>query len=284
MKAAFYTALALLAFAGNSILCRLALGQQLIDPVTFTGVRLVSGALVLALMVYFKSTERKGQTNTGHRVNSVLALFIYALAFSFAYVSLDTGTGALILFAAVQITMIVAGLLKGQRLLAFELFGLLLAFAGLIYLVLPALGTPSVQGFLMMAAAGVAWGAYSIMGQTTSQPMLETSRNFIWAIPLVVLMVLVVPPEHWTTKGLLLAMFSGMITSALGYVIWYLALPLLKATQAAVVQLLVPVLAALGGLGLAGEPISWRLVQASAVILGGIMLVFWARSHGSKKA
>ncbi len=283
LKTLIYTSLALLAFAGNSILCRLALGQQLIGPVAFTSLRLFSGALFLALLLLWHSQPRNPNQPKQHRLVPALALWVYALAFSFAYLSLDTGTGALILFAAVQITMVVAGWLKGQRLLGFEWLGLLLAFAGMVYLVLPTLGTPSLLGFCLMAVAGIAWGLYSISGQGVSQPVRETALNFVYAAPAALLLVVFMWPPAWTVDGLWLAVLSGVLTSGLGYVIWYAALPRLKTTQAAVVQLLVPVLAAAGGLWLVGEAITWRLVQASVVILGGIALVFWARFHHARR-
>ncbi|HEY3643963.1 MAG TPA: DMT family transporter [Gammaproteobacteria bacterium] len=263
-----FTALALLAFAGNSLLCRLALRGGHADPAAFTLIRLASGAAVLWVVLKVRRVERLGGSWP-----SALALFIYAIAFSFAYVTLSAGTGALLLFGAVQASMLLAGFIAGERPSLGQGVGLAAALAGLVYLVLPGLEAPSPQGAALMAAAGVAWGVYSLRGRRAGDPTSVTAGNFLRAVPLSILATLFlvsrleVDPVGWA-----LALASGAVTSGLGYVIWYAALKDLTATRAAVVQLSVPVIAALGGVLLLGEALSTRLVVASCVILGGVAL------------
>lgn len=262
------TVLALLAFAGNSVLGRLALGEAAIDPASYTAVRLVSGALTLWLITV--AIGRRG--SAGSWMAGAL-LFLYAISFSFAYVSLSTGTGALILFAAVQFTMIVAGLRSGERPLSIEWLGLSIAVAGLVYLVFPGIAAPSLGGSLLMAGAGIAWGAYSLLGRRVGSPIEATADNFLRTVPFVLAAALLQWPSlSVSSMGLLWAALSGTITSGLGYVIWYAALTRLTATRAAIVQLSVPVIAALGGVAFLSEKITWRLLISSAAILGGIGL------------
>ncbi|SDM19715.1 Threonine/homoserine efflux transporter RhtA [Catalinimonas alkaloidigena] len=266
----------MLAFAANSVLCRQALKLTSLDAATFTSVRLLSGALaLLAILTIRGRVQRQRQGNWG----SALMLFVYAAAFSFAYLSLATGTGALLLFGAVQMTMVFAGLRAGERLQAGQWAGLAGALGGLVYLVLPGLEAPSPQGAAGMLMAGVAWGLYSLRGRATTDPVGATAGNFLRATPMALLLSLFTlfwfrPDPH----GMLYAVLSGAVTSGVGYVIWYAALPHLRATQAATVQLSVPVLAALGGILLLGEPLTTRLVLASVAILGGIAAVLWFRS------
>lgn len=269
-RTASLTALAMLAFAGNSLLCRAALRHTAIDAASFTTLRLVSGALVLWLLVRFKSGKAPGRGNWW----SALALFAYAAAFSFAYARLPAATGALLLFGAVQATMIVRGIVAGERFRPWQLAGLVLALGGLVGLLLPGLSAPPVGGAILMMLAGAAWGVYSLRGRGQGDPTLVTAGNFLRAAPLAVLLsVLMLGQVSVDAPGVGLALASGALTSAVGYVIWYAALPALKATTAATVQLSVPVIAALGGVAFLGEAITWRLALASAAILGGIALV-----------
>jgi len=264
------TALAMLAFAGNSLLCRMALKHTGIDAASFTTVRLLAGALMLALVVRC----RRGPAVGGGNWLSALALFAYAAGFSFAYVSLSAATGALLLFGAVQATMIAYGVWRGERLLRWQLVGFVLALGGLVGLMLPGLAAPPLPSALLMLGAGVAWGVYSLRGKGAGDPTRVTAGNFLRAVPMAVALSLLMGrhvAQEWAGIGY--AVVSGALASGLGYAIWYQALPGLKATQAATVQLSVPVIAALGGMAFLGEPLSWRMVLASVAILGGIALV-----------
>lgn len=264
------TALAMAAFAGNSLLCRLALKQSGIDPSSFTSIRLISGALVLWLL-----TRRRGALQAGAgNWPSALALFVYAAGFSFAYVSLPAATGALLLFGAVQATMIGYGLWMGERFGRLQLVGLVLAFGGLLTLLLPGLSAPPLVGSLLMLGAGLAWGIYSLRGKGAGDPTQVTAGNFLRAVPLAIaLSLFMLKSQSLDTAGFWYALASGALTSGIGYAIWYSVLPALKATNAATVQLSVPVIAALGGIVFLGESITVRLGLASAAILGGIALV-----------
>ena len=261
--------LALMAFAGNSLLCRQALRVTPIDAATFTSVRLIAGAVALWIIVRVR--DRKGATGTWR---SALALFAYAAAFSFAYTSLPAGTGALLLFGAVQATMIGYGLWRGERMRPAQVAGLLLAFAGLVVLTLPGVSAPPLQGALLMLAAGVAWGIYSLRGKGAGDPLRATAGNFLRCVPLALASSLAA--WHWFSPdavGIAYAIASGALTSGVGYAIWYTALPGLKATHAATVQLSVPVIAAIGGIVLLHEQVTLRLLLAAIAILGGIALV-----------
>jgi drug/metabolite transporter (DMT)-like permease len=265
------TALALIAFAVNSVFCRLALAERIIDPASYTAVRLITGAVALWIIVVFRR-DRSFAKSGGGWISAAM-LFLYAVTFSFAYISLSTGTGALILFAAVQITMIAVGLYTGERPELLEWLGLLIAIVGLIYLVSPGITAPSTGGSVLMATAGVAWGVYSLRGRGASDPVGVTADNFLRAAPLAIGLILVwLPTLTITPLGFLWAALSGSITSGVGYVLWYAALPRLTATRAATVQLAVPVLAAVGGVAVLSEAISPRLVISAVVILGGVGL------------
>ena len=206
-------------------------------------------------------------------------LFLYATTFSFAYVSLDTGIGALILFGAVQITMIMISLIKGTRLHASEWLGIILAFSGFIYLVMPGLTAPSLTGFLLMATAGIAWGFYTVKGQASQNPVSDTTYNFLRTLPFVLILVMITfPHARLSNEGILLAVLSGAITSGIGYAVWYMALRELSISKAAVVQLCVPIIAAAGGILFAHETIPQRMLLASVMILGGILMVIM-RKH-----
>ena len=277
------TSLAMLAFAGNSVLCRVALKQTGIDPASFTFIRLASGAVVLWLVVRL---TRQGQSGGGNW-RSALALFGYAACFSFAYVSLTAATGALLLFGAVQATMIGHGLRTGERFTRWQVAGLVLALGGLVGLLLPGLAAPPLGGALLMMAAGVAWGVYSLRGKGAGDPTRVTAGNFLRAVPLALglsLLMLALGDTRVDAAGVWLAVWSGAVASAIGYAIWYTALPALKATSAATVQLSVPVLATLGGILWLGEAVSPRLVLASVAILGGIALVILEKKKAAGAA
>ena len=270
-------AAAMLAFAGNSVLCRLALRDGDIDAATFTTLRLVSGALVLWLIVRLRGGGREQASGD---MRSAFALFVYAAGFSFAYMTLSTGTGALLLFGAVQATMIGRGLMAGERLAALQWCGLALALGGLVGLLLPGVSAPPVSGALLMVAAGVAWGAYSLRGRGAGHATAKTAGNFMRAVPFaLVLSLFLLRDAHADAAGIACALVSGALTSGIGYAIWYTALPHLRATSAATVQLSVPALAAIAGIVLLGELPTWRLVFATLAILGGIALVVRARSR-----
>lgn len=263
------TLLAMLAFAGNSILCRLALRATPIDAATFTSIRIVSGAIMLGLITQIKGGGLKAEGNWP----SALALFIYAAGFSFAYIQLSAGTGALLLFGAVQVTMVGYGFWTGERLRKQQIVGFILALVGLVIFLLPGLSAPPLLSSGLMMAAGVAWGIYSLRGKTASNPMGMTAGNFLRAVPFTVgLSLSMVSDATLTITGCLYAVAAGAVTSGLGYTIWYTALKDLTATSAATVQLSVPVIAAAGGMLFLGEHLTLRLFIASCTILGGIAL------------
>ncbi len=270
------TTLAMVAFAGNSLLCRLALQHTAIDPASFTTIRLATGAVVLWLLVRL---SRRNATGAGN-VWSAVALLAYALAFSYAYVSLSAGTGALLLFGAVQVTMIGHGLWSGERLRSAQGVGLVLALGGLVAVVLPGVSAPPWQGAALMLLAGVAWGVYSLRGKGAGDPTRVTAGNFLRAAPMALLVSFLTARDlSVDSAGAAYAVASGAIASGLGYAVWYTALPLLRSTSAAVVQLSVPVLAALAGVALLAEPLSLRLVLAGFAVLGGIALVVLGKSR-----
>ena len=264
------TALAMVAFAGNSLLCRAALRDSQIDPASFTALRLFAGALVLWLLLY---TRKRAATVPGNWAGA-FSLFIYAAAFSYAYLHLDAGAGALLLFGAVQLSMITCGLLRGERLHRLQVVGLVLAAAGLVALLLPGTSTPSLSASCLMVLAGIAWGAYSLLGKGTPDPLAATAGNFIRTLPIVAVLCLVALGSlEWDSAGVVYALLSGGLTSGIGYAIWYAAMPGLAAIQAASVQLSVPLLTALAGSVLLGESLTGRLMLAGVAILGGIALV-----------
>jgi drug/metabolite transporter (DMT)-like permease len=274
------TVLAMVAFAANSILCRLALQEPDIDAAGFTAIRLTAGAGML--LVIARLSGRRRATRSGSDWASAAALFLYAILFSFAYLRLDVGTGTLILFALVQATMILCGLARGERPRPLQWLGLAVALGGLAYLVSPGLAAPSMTGSLMMGSAGVAWGVYSLRGRGAKDPMSATTDNFVLSIPMVLLLAAVSHQSiDISTRGALLAVASGAIASGVGYAIWYTALRGLSATRAASVQLSVPVLAAAGGLMFLGESISLRLVISAVLILGGVGFTLLGRERGA---
>ncbi|MEM0911819.1 MAG: DMT family transporter [Pseudomonadota bacterium] len=284
MATVIYTTLALIAFAGNSVLCRMALGDNTIDAASFTALRLFSGIVVLFVILSFtkkptSSTASKGSWKSG------LYLFVYAICFSFAYITLDTATGALILFGAVQLTMMTLSFLAGHRFNKLEWTGLLVAFGGFIYLVLPKVSTPSLYGFILMSLSGIAWGLYTLAGKQSKNPLSDTSYNFLRTFPLIAVSVMLsFSFIDISAEGAILAVLSGGIASGVGYTIWYRALRDLSAIQAAVLQLLVPVIAALGGVLIVNESITVRLVIASLLILGGIFITIQGKMKVAKQA
>jgi drug/metabolite transporter (DMT)-like permease len=275
LPAIVLTAAAMFAFAANSLLCRLALQQRGIDPASFASIRLVSGAITLAVIVRF----RAARLAPGHADWLAAAmLFAYVAFFSFAYLTLPAGTGALILFGAVQLTMFIAGLRSGEMFGAIAWLGLALAVTGLVYLVSPGVAAPPPLGAALMAIAGLAWGVYSLRGRGVPDPLAATAGNFARAAPLaLVLSLLSITNVYADAAGVALAIASGALTSGVGYVIWYAALSKLSAMRAATVQLSVPLIAAFGGVAFLSEAITPRLATASVAILGGIALVLASR-------
>ncbi len=266
----------MLAFAANSLLCRLALGQELIDAASFATVRVISGAMVLTLIALPRWRVR-GRASTDWR--SATMLFTYVVFFSFAYLSLSAGTGALILFGAVQLTMFFTALRGGEHFRLLSWAGLVLALLGLVYLLSPGLTAPDPSGAVLMTIAGIAWGFYSLLGRSAGDPLEATANNFIFSVPLVILVSLLFMGEfHISSSGLALAAVSGAIASGLGYVIWYSALHGLTSTRAATVQLSVPAIAAFGGVVLLSEQITLRLVLASVATLSGVWIVLAQRA------
>ena len=264
----------MLAFAGNSLLCRQALKHTAIDPATFTSIRILSGALVLWAI----TRVRGGAPAGGGNWPSAMALLAYAAGFSYAYVSLPAATGALLLFGAVQVTMIGAGLYRGERLSAWRSAGLACAFGGLAWMLSPGLSAPPIVGAALMLGAGVAWGIYSLRGRGAGDPLRVTTGNFARAAPIAVgLSAAALPWAAADGPGLAYAVLSGALTSGVGYAVWYTALRGLSATRAAAVQLSVPAIAAAGGVVFLGEMLTMRLVIASAAILGGIAMIIFER-------
>lgn len=293
-QTALLTLIALIAFAANSVLCRMALGHGSIDAASFTGIRLVSGAIVLLFLLQMTRQKKtpKNKMSKGSWMSGAM-LFLYAACFSYAYITLDTGVGALIAFASVQITMIVHGSIKGHRLNPTEWSGVLLAFGGFVYLVSPGISAPPLEGFLLMTLSGFGWGMYSVRGMDSVNPLEDTTFNFLRSnlflllfVSLLVIIAVLFPEfvdPIRSRKGVFLAVVSGAITSGIGYTIWYMALRGLSNVQASVVQLSVPVIAALGGILLLSEKLSLRLALSSVVILSGILLVILGKSRIESK-
>lgn len=279
LRVPLLTFIALCAFAGNSILCRIALSSGDIDPASFTFLRIVAAALTLSIIYKFRKQSPVKTTSSTGSWKAAAMLFSYAIFFSSAYAYLDTGTGALILFASVQITMLARSLIGGDKLSSIEWLGALTAFAGFVLLVAPGVTAPPVLGFFLMVLAGVSWGFYTLAGQESVDAVADTAFNFIKAVPLALLAFLLWPGDlQWTASTLLLSGLSGALASGVGYAIWYEVLPLLKSVQAAVIQLAVPFIAAGGGVFLAGEIMSTRLMVLGAIVSIGIGLVVLGRA------
>ena len=278
LKIFILTGLALIAFAANSVLCRLALGDKTIDAASFTNIRLFSGAVVLLLILKLYNSQSQNSSK-GNWLSSFM-LFLYAVTFSFAYISLDTGTGALIMFGSVQITIILLSIISGNRLNIYEWLGVTIAFLGFVYLILPGVSSPSLIGFSLMTIAGIAWGIYTLKGKESKNPLRDTTYNFIRTIPfIIILLVSTIQHSSYSTKGVVLAIISGGITSGIGYTIWYMAMEGLSKIQTAVIQLLVPIIAAFGGVIFVDEKITFRLSIASILVLGGILVVVLGRKN-----
>ena len=276
MRSITLTAFALTAFAFNSVLCRMALASGESDAASFTGVRLISGAVTLAafLLVFGKAPTAWKSGNW----MSAFFLFAYAVAFSFAYLGLTTATGALILFGCVQLTMFGVSLFRGMRPGILEWSGLAVAFCGLVYLVLPGLSAPPFSSALLMVAAGMAWGGYTLRGKGSEDPLADTAGNFVRSVPMVLAVVLIFLPNlNISSRGILLAVLSGAVASGVGYSVWYAALKYHTPARAGVLQLAVPGIAAVGGVIFLAETASWRLVAAGVLILGGIGLTLIRR-------
>lgn len=301
MKVFFYTTFALVAFAFNSILCRLALRGEEADAAGFTGVRLVSGAVALVVIGWLvskgenlsgsegergaelaesggKNTLPTGRVSAFGSWPSAFFLFAYAVCFSFAYLGLTAGTGALILFGSVQMSMVAAAIFKGERPTVLESLGLVIAVGGLVYLVLPGLASPPLASSLLMAAAGMSWAAYTIRGKSSTDPLADTTGNFVRSVPMAAVVALIYLPNlHLTPRGWLLAILSGAVTSGVGYTIWYSVVKDHTTTRAAVLQLSVPVIAAVIGIAFLGETATMTLIVASILILGGIGLTIFGK-------
>ena len=274
IKLVLLAALAMTAFAANSLLCRMALVETDIDPASFTFWRLTSGALMLTLLVVMRNQKPLQEGNMA----SAIALFVYAAGFSFAYVSMTTGAGALLLFGAVQVTMISWGLFKGERMSALQWGGFLLALIGLILLLLPNAAVPQLSSALMMLAAGIAWGVYSLKGKGAKFPIEATAGNFIRATPLaLVLLVIFWPGGEFHAEGMAYAVASGAIASALGYALWYSILVHIAAIKAATLQLSVPVLAVFAGWLFLDETVTLRIILSSLAVIGGVAMVIWVK-------
>lgn len=289
MKTVLLTLLALIAFAGNSVLSRLALAEQAIDATGFTAIRLVSGAVVLLLILLISQRQKQQRLASKLNAGSWLAavwLFIYAITFSFAYLSLETGLGALILFTTVQITMIGFSLYQGNKLSPLEWCGTALALIGFGYLMLPSIsGEYSMTGIILMLISGIAWAFYTLAGKQSSNPLADTTSNFIRTIPMVALLIIISYSDVTLSDyGIWLAFLSGALASGVGYTIWYMALKNLTSTQAAVVQLTVPAIAAFGGIVFSNESVSKPLIIASFIILCGILMVIHAKTSPASRS
>ncbi|WP_311031607.1 DMT family transporter [Mesorhizobium koreense] len=278
MKVVILVSVAMLAFAANSILARLALSESDIDPLAYTGIRLVAGAVVLAAIALFRAAPPKTMRSAiKGSWSGAICLLLYALAFSVAYVMVGAGPGALILFASVQIGMLAWAIVKGDRPAPLEWLGMGVAFAALVYLVSPGLVAPPLKGALLMVVAGLAWGAYSLIGRGSRAPVADTAGNFARCAPVGLLLIAIgVASVRPNAEGLAYAVASGALASGLGYIVWYGVLPSLSRTQAAFVQLSVPAIAAAGGIAIIGEPLTARLLIATAGIVGGIALALLA--------
>jgi drug/metabolite transporter (DMT)-like permease len=281
VQLAALTTLTMFCFAGNSLLCRLALAQTPIDAATFTSVRLVAGAVTLAWLASRRPQQAAASTQGSWA--SAAALFAYAAAFSYAYRSLTAGTGALLLFGAVQATMVTHDMRTGGKLRVLQMLGLAVALAGLIALVLPGLASPPLDAALLMLLSGVAWGIYSLRGRGATDPVGANARNFLRAVPFAAALThATLPWAVLDATGIVVAVASGAITSGLGYALWYRVLPQLRATSAATVQLSVPVITAAAGVLMLGESLTLRLVAASVAVLGGIALVISDRASSAR--
>lgn len=277
LRTMLLTTAAMVAFAANSLLARQALGAALVDAGYYTAIRIVSGAALLAILLRAGGGGETKRTVSGSWT-AAAALFVYAICFSLAYLQISAATGALILFASVQATMITVAVWRGDRPDRVELSGLVIAFGAFIYLLSPGLGRPAPLGSALMILSGIAWGIYTLRGRGSKTPLADTAGNFLRASAFCVpVIIYALAREHLNGQGVLLALASGALASGLGYSIWYRALPGLSTIQAALVQLSVPVIAAAGAVLFLTENLTTRLVVASILILGGITLAIFAK-------
>jgi drug/metabolite transporter (DMT)-like permease len=280
-SAIFLTGAAMLCFAANSLLCRLALGPNLIDAATFTGVRVASAAVLQTIAVYLRHHRLPISRRANPR--SIVSLFAYLVFFSFAYTRLSAGTGALVLIGGVQLTMFFTAWREGESFPALAWVGLGLALLGVIYLLLPGVHAPDPLGAAFMVISGAAWGIFSLIARGAGDPVETNASNLLWCLlPAALLSLVCVDDFKGTTMGFGLAIASGAIATGVGYIVWYLALRHLTAGHAAAVQLSMPALTALGGVAFLAEPLTWRLVLASAAMLGGISLVLSQRPRARR--
>lgn len=286
-RTAIFTALSMLAFTGNALICRAALLGGSIDAASFTTLRLLSGAVMLWLIILLRRIpHRRAAPPLGARLLSGFVLFAYAAAFSYAYARVSAGAGALVLFAAVQAVMIGYGFYRGERFNALQWMGLLLAYGGLLALMLPGAESvggqsPSLFAYVIMLVSGASWGVYSLLGRRAGDPRVVSAHNFLYALPfaaLLSLVMLAIEPPRLGVAGVCYALLSGAGASALGYIVWYSALPALKATTAASVQLTVPLMTALGGIVLLNESFTLRFLLISLAIIGGLAMVIFLKS------
>ncbi len=278
MRLVLLVTLTMVAFAANSVLNRLALETGSAGPAAYAAIRLMAGALTLCMLVAMRGRAASFWPSSAVGPTSLL---VYVLGFSFAYVTLDAGAGALFLFGGVQVTMFVSAVLSKEKILPQKWAGAALAFAGLCYLMWPAGGAPvALSGALMMLAAAVGWGLYSLAGRGARDPLLQTAVNFLWASPVAAL-VWVLLPDWPSAAGWGLAVVSGALTSGLGYALWYRVLPAISASTAAVAQLTVPVLAVIGGVVFLGEAATLHVLVAAAMVLGGVALSLYRKSGSS---
>lgn len=284
MRIALLTSLAMFAFAGNSVLARVALTDRAMDPASYTMVRILSGALLLAFLAGQRGAGVRALVSGYGNWLSAAALFCYAATFSFAYVILDAGVGAVILFASVQATMIGWGLLQGDRPGPIEWAGVAVAFGAFVWLVSPGLTAPDPPGVALMIAAGIAWGAYSLRGRTASDPLNATASNFLRCVPAAILLVIIFAQKlELAWFSLAMAVLSGAVASGVGYAIWYSALPGLTSLQASTVQLTVPVIASVAGDLLLDEALTMRLLVSATLILGGVAATMFAKNWRKEK-
>ena len=283
LRLALLTTLSLLAFAGNSLICRMALQLTEIDPATFNTIRLVSGAVFLGLFI---TASRSIGRIEGTWVGAV-ALFIYAIAFAYAYSGMPAGTGALLLFGSIQVAMLITGMVMGERFSQVQLLGLGLAVIGLVALMWPAVGAPDPSSGVLMVISGVAWAVYTLMGRGAGNPMAATAGNFLRATPIAIGFYLVgwatFGDVSWDIPGVFYALVSGVVTSGMGYICWYASVKELKVTHAATVQLSVPIIAAVGGVIFLNEAITQLLVFVSISVLCGIALVIFNPTFGFRR-
>lgn len=284
VKIVLLTILAMVAFAGNSVLNRVALAEGEADALTYTGVRLASGALMLVLILAWRGNiprwGRLGGSNSG-----AFALFLYAIAFSYAYLELAAGTGALLLFAAVQLGMLGWAVRQGDRPGGLEWAGFGMAILFLVVLLMPGLTAPDPFGATLMILAGLAWAVYTLLGRGSSRPLVDTGGNFLRCLPIALLLILPgLLAQTTSLAGWLYAIASGALASGLGYAIWYSVLPALERSTAAYVQLTVPAIAAAGGVLFIAEPLTLRLTLCSIGILGGVGLALWGADQRRRKA